>query len=517
MRGTACAHRSTRATAQAGIASAFNVVIGFADYDLDGFIDVMVEGQPYHNTGNTNHWLTVEPVGVQSNRAGIGVRVSARTGQLRQIREVTGGVGYAQHELVAHFGLGTHSFVDSLELRWPSGQVDLLLDVPIDQRIRVIEGSADYSVVQPSTWTNDLPSQVVNGTQLQVQADVRPALFDAASRVVQVTADLSQFGGPSDLPLTPGEDGYRLEAPVRVEATSGWKVVRITIEQETSLGSLVTSLTRKMKVLPTTPPGELRVYGNGQGGIWRSGAPDVLELVPNSSNVTYQGGTVVGIYGSGPGNRLWDGELQLDEAIDSGGYQDVRLTFYPDGVEPPTWGPSHMGMWLNRTTAKNYEFGRPDLGKIDFGYSGWRVVTIPLDYFRLAGTIEQIGIYGDLRGPLYLGAIDLIPADPSTAIVEERVAAGAQSFQLKQNFPNPFNSATVIRFALPATDQIDLAVYNMTGQRVATLARGLREAGVYELSWDGTDGRGRTMATGVYFYQLRTGTRVERQRMLLLR
>ncbi|MBT3346712.1 MAG: T9SS type A sorting domain-containing protein [Gemmatimonadetes bacterium] len=505
------------ATAQSGIPPDYRVVIGFADYDLDGFIDVLVEGQPYHNTGNTNHWLTVDPVGVQSNRAGIGVRVSARAGDLGQVREVTGGMGYAQHELVAHFGLGTRSLVDSLEIRWPSGQVDLLLDVPIDQRIRVIEGRADYTVVRPSTWTNNLPSQVVNGTSLQIQADVRPALFDAASRVVQVTADLSQVGGPADLPLTSGEDGYRLDAALQVEAASGWKVVQITIDQETSIGPLVTSLTKSIDVLPEVQPGELRVYGNAQGGSWHSVTPAFLEPVPGLTDVTHQGESVTALQVSGEGSFTWEGELQLDEAIDSGGYEALRLAVHTADVQMPWWDNPHIGLMLNRTAARYHEFGERYREEIDFSSNDWQTVTIPLERFSLSGPIEQISIFGDVLGPLYIGAIDLIPADPSTAIVEEKVAAGAHGFELNQNFPNPFNSATVIRFALPATDQIDLAVYNMTGQRVATLARGLREAGVYELNWDGTDGRGRAMATGVYFYQLRTGTRVERQRMLLLR
>lgn len=78
---------------------------------------------------------------------------------------------------------------------------------------------------------------------------------------------------------------------------------------------------------------------------------------------------------------------------------------------------------------------------------------------------------------------------------------------LGQNYPNPFNSSTVIRFALPQRDQVELALYSLAGQKVATLAQGLREAGTYTLRWDGRDDDGRELASGVYLYRPTAGDR----------
>jgi hypothetical protein len=64
-------------------------------------------------------------------------------------------------------------------------------------------------------------------------------------------------------------------------------------------------------------------------------------------------------------------------------------------------------------------------------------------------------------------------------VEEDHTAALPQSFSLSQNFPNPFNSETVIRFALPEPGEVELAVYNLAGQRVVSLAEGVREAGSY--------------------------------------
>ena len=108
-----------------------------------------------------------------------------------------------------------------------------------------------------------------------------------------------------------------------------------------------------------------------------------------------------------------------------------------------------------------------------------------------------------------------------TAVVEEDAAARPERMDLRQNFPNPFNAETTVHFELvelvePAV--IDLTVYGITGQKVATLARGWRAGGAHTLKWNGRDEAGRPMASGVYLYRLRAGVGVElTRRMLLLR
>ena len=74
---------------------------------------------------------------------------------------------------------------------------------------------------------------------------------------------------------------------------------------------------------------------------------------------------------------------------------------------------------------------------------------------------------------------------PIIAVLEEHTATLPQIFALAQNYPNPFNSNTVIRFALPTRADVNLALYNLAGQKVATLIEGARKAGTYALHWDG--------------------------------
>ena len=119
--------------------------LAVADIDGDGFLDLLVANfdQPpalLRNSGNENRWLEVKLVGVQSNRDGIGARLTLTAGGSRQIREIQSGTSFlSQHSLVAHFGLGRLDRVDELRIRWPSGIVQTLIDLPANRMITVTE------------------------------------------------------------------------------------------------------------------------------------------------------------------------------------------------------------------------------------------------------------------------------------------------------------------------------------------------------------------------------------------
>jgi hypothetical protein len=88
---------------------------------------------------------------------------------------------------------------------------------------------------------------------------------------------------------------------------------------------------------------------------------------------------------------------------------------------------------------------------------------------------------------------------------------------LHQNFPNPFNPATVIRFDLPAAAHVKLSVYNVKGELVAVLADRFMTEGRREIGWSATDGAGEPVASGIYFYRLVTRDFDRTRKMVLLR
>ena len=119
----------------------------FGDYDNDGLIDILinpVNAVPellHAESLNQNNWIKIRTIGAKSNRNGIGARIKCVTTDSTQIDEVrSGGSYYSQNDLRVHFGLGKNRKVKSIEIRWPSGQVDTLNDIAVNQLIFVKEG-----------------------------------------------------------------------------------------------------------------------------------------------------------------------------------------------------------------------------------------------------------------------------------------------------------------------------------------------------------------------------------------
>lgn len=101
--------------------------------------------------------------------------------------------------------------------------------------------------------------------------------------------------------------------------------------------------------------------------------------------------------------------------------------------------------------------------------------------------------------------------------VEENILALPTAHELSQNFPNPFNPATTINFALPAAGAVKLQIINAAGQVVSTLFDGEMPAGYHHLVWNGTSDRGLPAASGIYFYQLDAANFSSRKSMILIK
>jgi hypothetical protein len=126
----------------------------WGDYDNDGFLDLFVGNGGgagsldqtnflYRNNGNSNYWINFRLVGSTSNRSAIGakVRLKATIGgkTFWQLREVSGGGSLGQNDLRAHFGLGDATNADLVRIEWPSGTVQELQNVAVNQFLTVTE------------------------------------------------------------------------------------------------------------------------------------------------------------------------------------------------------------------------------------------------------------------------------------------------------------------------------------------------------------------------------------------
>jgi hypothetical protein len=86
-----------------------------------------------------------------------------------------------------------------------------------------------------------------------------------------------------------------------------------------------------------------------------------------------------------------------------------------------------------------------------------------------------------------------------------------------QNYPNPFNPSTMLTFELPQARHVNLSIYAIDGSLVRTLVAGMREAGRHEISWDGRNDAGRSVATGTYFARVHAGDFNQIRKMVLLK
>lgn len=213
------------------LASNFNTCsfgVAWGDVNNDGFLDLLVANCKNGNSdtekrntllmnkGNDNNWLSLSLKGVKSNRSAIGTKVRVKATidsvDVWQIREIRSQSGYAgQNSLVAHFGLGEASIVDSLQILWSSGLVEILEQVSVNQRMDLLEGvitSVDPKEPQPNLTVRLFPNPLKSGGDtIQVQVNNPMGSVQAIIQLYNNTGallwkkDLTLHGGMNELTL----------------------------------------------------------------------------------------------------------------------------------------------------------------------------------------------------------------------------------------------------------------------------------------------------------------------------
>ena len=127
-----------------------------------------------------------------------------------------------------------------------------------------------------------------------------------------------------------------------------------------------------------------------------------------------------------------------------------------------------------------------------------------------SGTVDFVDFFQ------FLDAFDQSGQAKLLALAQELIGLPSET-GLQQNWPNPFNSETVISWFLLEPGPVRVEVYSLTGQRVAVLHQGRQQAGRHQIHWDGRDDENRSLASGVYLYRLISGKTVLTRRLTLLR
>jgi len=112
------------------------------------------------------------------------------------------------------------------------------------------------------------------------------------------------------------------------------------------------------------------------------------------------------------------------------------------------------------------------------------------------------------------GRLDSLSAGPTSVAYNLKVPA---EFKLSQNYPNPFNPETVIRYQTIENGYVELAIFNLLGEKVRVVLNEIQSAGAYEVRWNGTDNNNNPLSSGIYLYRLTSGAFNYTKKMILLR
>ena len=293
--------------------------------------------------------------------------------------------------------------------------------------------------------------------------------------------------------------------PIPTDLANGHYQIRVEVEDDHG-GSY--PFDTPFAILPAA---DLEIFADAMAETWRA------QLFHSGMELDLQQATVVhrGQYAQALRVEGFNFRYLSQQPITPEGYTALAFAFHPGDANRDRAAAFNVSIndrtvWLLRRQVEgvNLDLNRPE----------WQQVEIPLDVFKIAGPFQQIRFWGNLHGTLYLDDIRLTTARPThgeTAVAQDR--ARPKDFALDQNFPNPFNSTTAIRFVLPEDGEVQLNIYNLTGQKVADLAAGNFTAGAHTVRWDGRDDRGGELASAVYLYRLRAGAKQQTRKLLLLR
>ncbi|MEL6822545.1 MAG: T9SS type A sorting domain-containing protein, partial [Calditrichota bacterium] len=115
--------------------------------------------------------------------------------------------------------------------------------------------------------------------------------------------------------------------------------------------------------------------------------------------------------------------------------------------------------------------------------------------------------------PLWTNVWTALYSNNVTGIVDEQISTVIpEDYNLEQNYPNPFNPSTTIEYQIQKAGVVEITVYNVAGQKVATLVDGFKNAGSYAVTWDAVN-----LSSGLYFYTLKAENVIETRKMILMK
>ena len=365
-----------------------------------------------------------------------------------------------------------------------------------------------------AAWAAPLPDSLVAGRPLVLNLEVAIAALAMGGGEPRVTADLRELGGSAQAELVAADDGvFGLLEDLDVAVPNGLATVRVRIAQQAGTITHVRELTTQITVVPNR---DEVVVGDGLGANWAVASAFKAELDATAGEMVYEGESALAVQAD-----YFIIDLGAAVPVDPIGYRALQLAFHPATATARSKGAFSVFVNEDSRTAVKLLDGASEGMALDMDRDQWQVVEIPMSAFgEFAGPIASIRFSGNLSGTFYLDAVRLLP-DQVSPPVETAVLGDLpvipQEPSLAQSYPNPFNSQTSISFALRQSQDVEVVMYDVVGQQIRMLAAGSYPAGNHLIQWNGRDDAGRPVASGVYLYCLRTGTRELARKLILAR
>jgi choice-of-anchor C domain-containing protein len=244
--------------------------------------------------------------------------------------------------------------------------------------------------------------------------------------------------------------------------------------------------------------------GNGWIGVG-PGNPVITDWTVTSGSIDYVGGLWV----ASDGKRSVDLNSSIPGAI-SQSFKTSKDSVYQ--LQFDMAGNPDGGRSLKRLRVTVADSSREfTFTPVRRDSMGWKVMAFKFTAIDSLTTLTFTSLTSGAYGPV----IDKVRVDFLT-YVEETANVPRLSFTLEQNYPNPFNPETTILYELPHAGQVEIAIFNLLGERVRLLVNQRQAAGQYRILWDGRNENGKSMPSGVYLYRLRAGEFVQTRKMILM-
>lgn len=426
----------------------------FGDLDRDGYLDLAIakcyngneNNAIYMNDGDTNNWILINVHGSVSNSSAIGAIVKLKASifgkDVWQTRRIAGQTGYCGQNLQVHFGLGDAAIIDSIIVKYPSGQAEVTTNVSVNTILSTSENlPPDFIRVNIKADTlNAESSLTVQFTDLSVsQTSILSWEWDFNDDAI---IDSEEQNPTWDFESDTAKS-YTVSLKVTTANNLGEKV-RDDYIYLTGLLPDITFDTGTL-VLDDIPQNEdpvtidMVVYNKGKGS-------DNISASIDYRNVNVEEALELSV-------------SQFEIAVQDS--QIVKLTIYPTLLEPSSYS------------------------------------------FQLILTSDNNPNQNEFKKGIRFKIIE------PTSVNDDKII---YKYNLAQNYPNPFNPTTTIKFSVEKQLNVSLQVYDILGREVQTLVTGIKSPGNHEVIFNASN-----IATGIYFYILKTGDFISTKKMMILK